>query len=40
MTDYEDYNSEKAAELNKNIEFKPIRTNLTSAIDLGFCTVS
>ena len=40
MTDYEEYNSERAAELNKNIEFKGIKTNLTEAIDLGFCTVS
>ncbi|KAL4426641.1 hypothetical protein ABPG74_018719 [Tetrahymena malaccensis] len=40
MSEYEDYNSEKAAELNKAIEFKPIKTNLTTAIDLGFCTVN
>jgi len=38
--DYVDYDSEAAAELNKNLQCLPLRTNLTGSIDLGFCPVS
>lgn len=39
MSEFVDYDSEAVAELNKNIKYYPIKTNLTGSIDLGFCSV-